>query len=200
MKVKILKEEGYDVSLYGMGKSFEVTSDILFEDFIESPDLFPKMERVAGREYAKDNGSNKFLEFCMVWLELDFPRYLWSEMDTYRAGMSKLSESTMHTLHHRELTNSDFEFPLPDAVLFHVNEKIKAYRNREISKEEMKNILPEGFLQDRVIITNYKTLRHIMSQRHNHELRSWHKFCNEIRKQVKYPAFFSDISESKLDT
>ena len=62
----------------------------------------------------------------------------------------------------------------------------------------LKNELPEGFLQTRQICTSYKTLRHIMNQRHSHRMPHWRQFCLMVIDQVDHPEFFADIIE-KLD-
>ncbi|MCK9240314.1 hypothetical protein [Desulfocurvus sp.] len=45
-----------------------------------------------------DKGHNKVLESMCVWLDVRMPRYWWQEFDTYRVGVTKQSESTMHIL------------------------------------------------------------------------------------------------------
>ena len=40
----------------------------------------------------------KHLRMCMVWAEIWAPLYWWKEFDTYRAGVEKVSCSTMHTI------------------------------------------------------------------------------------------------------
>lgn len=46
-----------------------------------------------------------------VWVKISAPRYFWSEADTYSIGVTKNSESTMHTLLNKELTEQNFEWP-----------------------------------------------------------------------------------------
>lgn len=171
MRVKILNEAGYEEAIYGLSLSYNVTD-------------IDKMKQVANNLAHKEGGHNKFLESIMLWIDIDAPRYWWSQADTYRIGVTKQSESTMHTLLKRELTNDDFENPINPIVLDTVNLLI---RNKEF--EMAKDHLPEGFLQQRVICTNYKTLRNIIHQRHTHKLKTWHKLIDELYNQVKYPYF-----------
>ena len=52
--------------------------------------------------------------------------------------------------------------------------------------DEVKRLLPESFLQRRIVCINYKTIRNIILQRRVHRLKEWQFFCTELRKQLKY--------------
>lgn len=128
MQVKILRESGYDTALLGLGLSFGITSGMSFWDFssVITPEdccetdreffdkckLKPEYERMAGRAVSlkdHDGGHNKYLRYCVLFLDVTMPRYWWAEADTYKVGTVAQSESTMHTIHKRDLTMADFE-------------------------------------------------------------------------------------------
>ena len=72
--------------------------------------------------------------------------------DQYRIGVTTQSESTIHRIMHRELSQSDFERPISHPYLYHLNLLIKKYKETK-DKElffQLKNDLPEGFLQRRI--------------------------------------------------
>ena len=96
----------------------------------------------------------KVVRGIMVYAEINAPRYMWQEIDTYVVGMIPLSsESTMHI------------------------------QGRGMSEEEllkMKNDLPEGTMQKRVRAYSYQCLRRIYYQRRNHRLPHWREFCQWI--------------------
>jgi hypothetical protein len=176
MQVKKLEEAGYKSAMLGLSLSKN-----------QDPD---KMPAVAKRLYNKDGGHNKFLESMQVWLLMTLPRYVWQQFDTYRIGMTKQSQSTMHTLMKRPIAQEDFDALIWPATINRLN----GLRERsEFNK--LKNELPEGFLQTRQICTNYKTLRHIMSQRLAHRLPHWRQFCLMVIDQLDRPEFFADIVE-----
>ena len=52
---------------------------------------------------------------------------------------------------------------------------------------QIKSLLPESFLQRRILSCNYANLQNMLLQRHNHKLKQWHHFCQEIAKQVMHP-------------
>lgn len=168
MKVKILKEYGYEEALLGISLSYNASLD--------------RMPATAIRLTNKDKGHNKFLESICVWIDIDAPRFWWSEFDTYRVGVTKQSESTIHTITKRKLYQDDFEKPILDIYLEHLNVLIG-----KGDIEAIKNALPEGFLQRRIICTNYKALRGILLQRRDHKLSQWHVFCDAILANVEHP-------------
>lgn len=168
MKVKVLKEAGFEEALAGLALSYN---------------SYPN-KKVADRLAWRQGGHNKFLESMVVWIEVTAPRYWWSEADTYRLT-TKQSESTMHTLMRRELIRDDFEERDVDSVILgRVNKYI---REKEFLKA--KRNLPEGFLQKRVWKVDYKTLQNIIMQRKSHRLPEWKKFVNEMRNQLEYPEY-----------
>jgi len=170
MQIKILNESGYDEALLGLSLSYNTEKS---------------MDAVAKRLAKLDGGHNKFLESICVWIDINAPRFFHSQLDTYRVGTSKQSESTMHTILKQPLTRDNFNNGVVDVVyLDELNLQIRA-GNLEL----VKNMLPEGFLQRRIICTNYKVLRNIISQRQSHKLKEWQIFCNGILSGCKYPEF-----------
>lgn len=168
MKVKIIEEAGFQSAMRGLARSYDrETSD---------------MPEVALKLSSLDRGHNKFLESMVVWMDVDAPRYWWSEFDTYRVGMTKQSDSTMHTLKNRQILMEDFELPIPSSYLNFLNSSIIG--NMPI--EELKNVLPDGFIQGRTVCTNYKVIRHIIIQRHSHKLKCWRVFCEAMKDLHHY--------------
>lgn len=171
MNVLVLKESGYEEAMLGISLSFN--SDI------------DRMGSRAERLAPLDMGHNKFLESICVWLDIDAPRYWWSQFDTYRIGVTKQSESTMHTLTKRELTQDDFEIPVHPTILGIVNGYI-----RDGYLIDAKANLPEAFLQRRVVCTNYKSLRGVVKQRASHKLPEWQIFVQKLEEQLSHPEYF----------
>lgn len=168
MRVKILKEAGTEEALLGLSLSRNQPLE--------------KMREVADRLAHKNGGHNKFLESIAVWLDITAPRYWWQQEATYRIGLTRQSESTMYTIMRRPLTQEDFEGDIARGTLVLLNHYIK-----QGEFDKVKCNLPEGFLQRRIVATNYKVLRHIIQQRAKHRLPEWQLFVSEIRKQVESP-------------
>ena len=171
MKIIILEEHGFESAMRGLARSFN--QDVA------------KMPAVALNLGPKDLGHNKFLESIVVWIDIDAPRFWWSEFDTYRVGVTKQSDSTMHTLKRRLLTMDDFEMPIDADYPELLNLKILSVN---IDIENVKNALPDGFIQGRTVCMNYKAIRNMILQRRNHKLPQWRKFC-EAMKNLKYAEY-----------
>jgi hypothetical protein len=210
MTVNILGEHGKEYAYYGMSLSYglvdnynDFRSKLVVDDIKTGKTLWDRLIGVSDRLFNRDNGENKFLESMAVWIEIDAPRYWWQEFDTYRVGMSKQSESTMHTISKRLLTQDDFVEDVDQESLDVVNRYIVKFQNalNPIAKyvyfRKIKINLPEGFLQRRVVTTNYKTLRHIVDQRNKHRLIEWHLFIHEICGQIELKKYI--LPESKRE-
>lgn len=191
MKIKpiVLKESGYDESMLGISLSYTSNPE--------------RSKQIAPNLAHKGNGHSKFLECIELWIDVTAPRYIWQEFSTYRHS-SVQSESTMHTIMKKELTQDDFENPIPFLFLEYLNTVIDAYKSdvRIIPKSELfleiKNCLPEGFLQRRIVHINYTTLKNIYYQRINHKLTWWKDFLDSVLGQIEHKEFIIK-SELPLD-
>lgn len=119
----------------------------------------------------------KLCRMIMAYLEVRAPRYWWQEMSTYRMGVESYSSSTMHTITKRPLTFDDFEgYSVLPGTLETLNTLIEDGR-----WYAAKRILPESFLQTRLMMISYQTLRRIWLQRRNHRLLEWEMFLQDIK-------------------
>lgn len=144
------------------------------------------------------SAEQKFLESIDVWIFIQASRDFWSEFDTYRVDMTKQSSSTMHTLSKRAVTRADFEEGTSELACEVLNDAIASYHyhieGNPFCKEYhnvgiLKKNLPEGWLQERVVKTSYKTLKWILEQRDGHRLEQWKQFRTDILAQLEYPEF-----------
>lgn len=78
-------------------------TDIL-EDFVIGPNDHDLMMRLskAGSDH------RKYMRMLDVYVDITAPLYWWKEFDTYRVGVEKNSDSTMHMIHAKEFTLDDF--------------------------------------------------------------------------------------------
>jgi hypothetical protein len=177
MRITILKECGFDEALMGLGLSYDITSDsISMDDKTKT-----KMKVVASKLAGKGGGENKFLEFMQIWLDITAPRYWWAQFDTYRIGVSKQSQSTMHTIMRRKITQSMFSEKIPVSYVKQI-EKLRT----ENDFIKLKSLLPECFLQRRIVNLNYMSLRNIINQRENHKLLEWKAFCQYMKDNCEH--------------
>ena len=190
MEVKIEHECGYDFALRGMAYSYKDRGEDLGEWW--TTEKFEKAEKRAKILAHKGGGHNKFLESIQVWIDVEAPRSFWQEFDTYRIGITKQSESTMHTLKKRAPVQSDFEKDMPIQMLIAFRSVYDQFKEGHFTLEQLKESLPEGFLQRRITCLNYRNIQHIYMQRHDHRYLRWREFNHLMLDQLEHPEFIKE--------
>ena len=147
----------------------------------------------------------KFMRFITVYVDIVAPFYWWKQFDTYKVGVDTLSCSTMHTIHQKEFTLSDFSYehlihnePVPcrtfsarQSLCVQI-EILNMYRELFIEHKDKKywrqliQLLPSSYNQRRTIKMNYEVLANIYGSRKNHKLDEWREFCNWIEEEMPY--------------
>lgn len=189
MKATVLRECGYEEALRGMAYSYK---DSATDPNVWWPLQFDRAIKRAVALAHRSGGHNKFLESIGLWIDIQGSRTWWSEMDTYRVGITKQSESTMHTLAKRPPTPEDFEEGTHPRIIQTFTElwpEIKGDIN------SLKKALPEGFLQRRIVHLNYKQLQNIYYQRHDHRLLAWREMLSQVLSQIEHPEFIKKETE-----
>lgn len=155
----------------------------------------------------------KWMRQVFVWADINAPRDWWSEFDTHVIGVSKNSESTMHTLS-RDNIGYDMvdlswdedvsDVTVPDSVYRAYGAVFKAmielqgmYADATSTEEKndirhmIKGLLPESFLQRRCVCMSYEAIRHMYDERHNHRLPEWREiFCKWV-ETLPYSEFLT---------
>lgn len=168
LEVRSVRIEGWGEALQGLALSYNNSESYCPEERTGS------VAAIATRLAGRDTGENKFLESIIMWVEVRGPRFWWQEFDTYR-HVTKQSQSTMHTLTRRHLTQDDF--------CVHVPEDYMAVLNHLIDKKDwrgVKCLLPESFMQTRMVCMSLKTFQRMWRQRHDHRLQEWPAFLNAV--------------------
>ena len=183
MRYKVLHCAGYEQAVLGMMLSYGKTS---FDDFTATDE---DRDRVATKLAPMDGGHNKFLEQIQYWILIQAPLFWWKQADTYRVGISKSSESTMHKSWKNGLTQEMFETPIFQDTLNNLNNSIREYNSPIVKPDRKKYLetliignLPDGYLQTRLLNVNAKCLRNMYFQRREHKLKQWRDFCAWIKE------------------
>lgn len=193
MIVDVLKVDGIEEALLGMGLSYGLTSDkniICMED----AKLAGRLTKICAKCASRGNGEDKFLRMIQIWADVTAPRFWWGEFDTYKVGTVALSESTMHTLGKRPLAREDFEQEMIPVELL---EWLNTYVCADCSIDIKKRFLPEGFLQRRIVNFNYAVFANMIRQRRNHRLPQWHYFLNNIYYALPMQEFLPPLTVEK---
>ncbi len=133
----------------------------------------------------------KIMRMVWVWLDLKAPRRFWVDFDTYKLGrididpsdIEMFSDSTMHTINKKILEKTDFAKYTEQSTIDLINKKIEMYRYNPCNEVlmEIKDNLPEGFLQERTLNLNYQALRHIFFDRRFHRQPEFRTLCCWIK-------------------
>lgn len=205
-----LEVEGFIPALYGMRhplKSYDKSDSGYFGVTGESCigpndyDLAKRLCQAGSPEHAK------FLRQIMVWVDVTLPRFVWSEWDTYKIGTVANSQSTMHRLIKDGISSEEIEFPwFADSAtdqdmtntINTINRLIDRYKEEEDKtvKEQLffaiKALLPEGYVQTRLVTLSYATLKNMYNQRKNHRLPQWNTDFVSWVHTLPYSEFITD--------
>lgn len=192
MKVKVLEEHGIWCALHGIGLSYGLTS---FDTLTLNDELLDRLSKVSEKLAPKGDGHNKFLEFIDVFVLIRAPRYWWSQFDTYRVGITKQSESTMHTILKTPFTVESFQCLMGDEPISqHTLDRLNSLRERK-NWRQLKIELPESYLQTRIVKLSYMNIKNIVRQRKSHKLIEWQMFINQLVAQLNYKNYLEVFGE-----
>ena len=144
------------------------------------------------------NPHNKFLRQMFAVASVTAPRSLWPQIDTYRMGVEKNSESIMHTITKKRFEYSDFQWTqnenysaereYHEYILGYLNDlrdlflRYKEKKDKRASTvwRELVDKLPQSYLQKRMCKFSYAALQKIYFERKDHKMEEWHVFCRWI--------------------
>lgn len=169
------------------------TPDGYFVDIIGENDL-----KLAQTLIKAGSADSKYLRMIHVAVDVDMPRYWWSEADTYHFN-TKNSCSTMHKLlnNTNPITLDMFMICEEDidwwtTTVNNLEDLRKQYKEIQVTTRDSKamnrllvrakRMLPEGFEQMRTLDTNYAEIRNMYFQRRHHRLKEeWvDTFCKWV--------------------
>lgn len=137
----------------------------------------------------------KFMRQIFFSVDITMPRYVWTEFDTYKIGITRNSCSTMHKLFNKDFPISldMFEYdPGDNALMMHIVSELNTLRKQYLGSgdasilQRAKMLLPEGFLQKATITGSYENLRNAYFQRENHRISHWNTDFTGWIKSLPY--------------
>ena len=144
-----------------------------------------KRLRLAGSDH------RKFIRQIFVSVDITAPLYWWKEYDTYKVATVANSTSTMHKIHAKPFTLSDFSHDhLTEEGLESLHrtvEDLERIRLRFIEGKKKEDwytiiqLLPSSYEQMRTCTMNYESLINMYFSRKSHKLEEWHSFCDWIK-------------------
>ena len=197
MEVTVRLEAGYEQALEGLS----------YNKKKEGRD----MTNISGKLACVGGGHDQWMRQLMVWVDVNMPLSWWKQMDKYNYVIAQSldemmpdfhmivtqSESTMHTLAERELSQADFRTNINISTLDYLNAilyDIKNCTDRDTKSELVNTLydeLPCGYLQKRKLMMSYAQIATIFGQRKAHKLKAWKFFIKQLRDQL----YHADILE-----
>lgn len=129
----------------------------------------------------KGEGHDNFLCGILVAFDLTFTNKAWIEAERYHFFQPVSLQSTMHRISKFDLANQYNEYVDPRMV--NIMTELKNIYNQTNDADDYLKLLysnPAGFELTGRITTNYRQLKTIYAQRHNHRLPEWREFCDWI--------------------
>ena len=148
-----------------------------------------KNDRVLIERLVKAGSSHrKFMRAILLTVDITAPRYWWTQFDTYKVGVTALSESTMHRIMDNPITMADFAFShkvRKGDIEQHIVSRLEKIRMTQACAKDKSavfkrivSILPQSYKQKRHVAMNYEVARNIIAQRKGHKLEEWREFID----------------------
>lgn len=137
---------------------------------------------LASRESSE--GHDNFLSGIIVSFDLTCTIKMWTEFERYHFAQIVSSQSTMHRLSKMQLDIACTPYTEPKII-----ERLQVLQKRYNEEPNEANLLtllyscPVGLELTARVTTNYRQLKTMLKQRHNHKLPEWRNFCKEIVAQ-----------------
>lgn len=152
----------------------------------------PHIKRAINLANAKGGGHDQFLSGALVSFDITLPNKLWVEAERYKYLVHVSSESTMHRIAKFDIGSCCNQYTNKQIIalcqqLQNEYNAIDESKYPEAKKEAYLKLLynlPSGFEITAGMTTNYRCLKNVYQQRHNHPLPEWREICNEYIPQL----------------
>lgn len=166
------------IGVYGLEESIEGSKFPMLTDIEKATSEITKtVNNLASSE--KSEGHDQFLTGITVMFDLTFSNKAWVEAERYTFLNFVSSQSTMHKISQFDIRKSCNSY-VTETVLTECEKLLYAY-NLNPTPQNYLNLLyniPSGFELTARMITNYRCLKNIYSQRRHHRLPDWQVFCD----------------------
>lgn len=204
MKIKIIEVAGLEPAIRAMRLPMK-SGDKSDSRLVPDPETYNDMVFILGKKdhslsmklIKSGSDHRKHIRLIDAWLEIQAPLFWWKEFDTYRMGVDKVSESTMHTIMNEEITQEDF-----DLSAWNDNEFVREWIVNLCDElrlcgefDRLNQLLPQSYLQTRIMKCSYEALHNMYHARKNHKLKEWREFCEKL-EELPYSEFITGEAES----
>lgn len=164
---------GLDKSIIASGNAMRTT----MQDNTKEPTFKDMARAYALGTTRTGEGHDQFLTGIIVQFDIYAPLYMWKQLQRYHFLDFISSQSTMHRLTKFNVSECCVE-DVDLVVLTRYQELLDRYNKGETKLwRTLVASLPCGFVLGATMTTNYRQLKTIYKQRHNHKLKEWRAFC-----------------------
>jgi len=189
VNVECLEIGGIIPAIIGMRKSY--SSEKKIDSFATGYDTLTKV--ILGQKdltlmkslIKKGPSHSKFLRTIQIWLEIKAPISWWVQFDTYKVGVTRLSESTMHRLvkdYKKDKLQKRFTSNVDGTAIDLIEEAIE--QGKDIT--ELRDNLPMGYILVSVVNLNMQNIINIIEQRKEHKNKHWQEFITQSMNRIPY--------------
>lgn len=182
-------EETLVSSGYAMIENYNV-EDVINEqnDIILALDLNENKHYRRALKLAKaplNSGHVSFAKGIIVNMDITFTNKAWIEFQRYHFADIITGMSTMHRISKFDLDGAFNEYT-DHQIINRLKELQEVYLETNDKDDYLKLLYstPAGLEMTGRITTNYLQLMNMWSQRHNHRLPEWRKFCDELIEKL----------------
>lgn len=209
IEIELIEVSGFKGAIRGMRhpyESYSKSDSVYADNSLDNLILGDNDLNLCKKLITAGSDHRKFLRMIHVQMDIRAPRYWWPQMDQYKIGTTTNSQSTMHTIHKRKFTASDFsmEHMEPTDVNYCIL-SLNVARNKYLETKDKNDwyalieMLPQSYMQTRTVDINYETLLRIAVSRRGHKLKEWTDFIEWMEKELPYFEEFLDAISPRKD-
>lgn len=146
-----------------------------------------RAEALAKRDSSE--GHDNFLSGLLISMDITATKQWWTEFQRYHFQQIVSSQSTMHRLAKMQLDTACIKHT--DSVIVNRLIELQKRYNENPTDENFLTLIyscPSGLKLTARVTTNYRQIKTMVKQRHNHRLPEWREFCKELPyKLPDYP-------------
>ena len=141
----------------------------------------------------KSEGHDQFLTGPTVMFDMTFSNKAWVEAERYTFLNFISSQSTMHRIAQMDIRKCCNEYVTENSIK-EAERLLKSYNEDPTAYNYLVLLynIPSGFELTARMITNYRCLKNIYSQRKNHRLPDWKVFCEWCETLPMFKEWFVD--------
>lgn len=184
------------VQVYGLPESIRASKYPMAVNLNKLTDnITPRVHACGACELG--TGHDQFLTGIVVQFDLTFSIKAWVEAERYHFLDFVSSQSTMHRITRFDIAEQCNEY-VTKQTIENVSALVSAYKATPSADSYLTVLynVPTGFRLTARITTNYRQLKTIYRQRHDHRLPEWREFCEWVETLPMWKELTQDEREA----